>query len=151
MIKRSLLLLLFISTFQSFAHYAQSASFVFSKEKDKVVVNIAFAEEHLLDHFRQKSLTTEKIKQYVFDHFECKINNQKTNITFLKVNTVAHHVEIKIQLNNPVPDISSIYVWNTCLLEYHSEHINIIHFDLNGRYRSFKTDRHRNSIIAKYE
>ncbi len=150
MVRQTFILLFFLGSLKTFAHYAQSAEFTFNKKGNQLEVVMEFAKDHLLDNFRVNTLTEQKMKDYVFTHFQCKVNEQETTYEFLSVNTVSHHVQVHIALKGSFPTISSIYVMNSCLLEYHSEHINIIHFDLNDRFRSFKTDSHRKSIVAKY-
>jgi len=150
MIRQTLLLLFLIGNLNTFAHYAQSAEFTFNQKGKQLEVIMEFAKDHLLDNFRINTLTEEKIKHYVLAHFQCKVNEQETTYQFLNVNTASHHVRVHIVLKGTFPTISSVYVMNSCLLEYHSEHINIIHFNLNDRFRSFRTDSQRKSITAKY-
>jgi len=149
--KKTYLIILLIINFISYAHYGQMTTFTFYKKDKKVNVDIEFDVNHLKDFFNTKTLNQSIIEKYIIKNFIVDFESKTIDYHFVKSNIVNHHFNCKIEFNKEFKHpIQKIHIKNTCLLDYHSEHKNIIHFDMNKRFRSFYTDKNRKSIIVEY-
>ena len=153
MIKRTISFLFILFVFYgAVAHYGQQAIFDFAREGNKLIIKMEFDKYHLLDNFEVDKLSEQKISDYILSHFKCKVNDISKEIKINTIDKESHHITISAELPLSSNDykINSIYVFNSCLLEYHSEHTNTINFDLNNSYRSFQINQKRKKIRIDY-
>jgi len=152
--------LLFLLLLPSFmlVHEFEMTNFEVSKQADILHLRVKMDKEDLESIYTQKSASetdlTKKyaaISEYLNEHFVLVVNNQKINFKLKDLSTSGDFYDLSlISPTIPIPIIQHIKLTNTCLLESSLKHANIVSFDLNEKYRTFRLHKDRTSIEVAY-
>lgn len=149
------LFFLFISVIGK-AHDTKMASFVLSNKNDQLVLKVQFIKEDFSSVLLNIGTDNnekyfEKVKDYIKENFNIKINDQELKLNFMSQSNDKHFLIIEISLGKFIPKIHKIAIRNTCLINELSEQINIIYLKFENKTRGFKMDKKRTSIEVLYD
>jgi hypothetical protein len=149
------LFFLFISVVGK-AHDTKMASFVLSNKNDQLILKAQFIKEDfdsVLSSFGKENDQKyfEKVKNYIKENFNIKINDRELNLKFMSQSNDKHFLKIEVSLGEFIPNIQKIAIWNTCLINDFSEQINIVYLKFKNKTRGFKMDKKRTSIEVVYD
>ncbi len=153
-----MLLFLFLLQFFALDHDFVMANFEVNQEKEGLTLAIKMDKENLENLFYKQEgkkieLTVEDgfIQNYLDEHFYLLVNDQKINFTLQEISTNEYFYKLKLSSQfQPKEVIRHIQLKNTCLIEEVYNHSNIVNFQVNGKYRTFRLHKGRVRIAVDY-
>jgi len=137
-------------------HEVEMTSFELSKVDSALVVTIkvnradirrAWKDFERNDSAHQKAI----LDDYLQVKTQWKLNQRNVSICNYVYFDRGEHLIIKGYSTLEIQKIDRIDFINTFLVEELSNHLNIVHLDLNQRLRSFKMNKNRTVIKAEYD
>lgn len=146
---KSTILFFLLNSF--FIHDIQVAFFKLSDEKENISIEIKFEREHIKSAFDKtsKELNSQNLKEYLSEHFDLYINNQKKILSFDEIKIKHKHILLQSTIPKANGIIKTVSIKNTCLLTL-KNHSNIIELRLNDLKRDFLMNNQRTSINVQY-
>lgn len=140
-----------------YGHDLRMAIFEISQVEGRYVIDITFEKENiqksLIASFGRVSYQEEHFKQTIKDYlegnFKIIINGECVTPEIQNLTFDEEHLRVNAALPVNFQHISTIEVFNTCLLEI-SGHMNIIKVKLNGQTRTFRLTKDRVSTVIDY-
>lgn len=159
--KRLLMILIGILASASlYGHSARMAIFEVSEAEGHYIISIAFDIEDLyksvittypeFENPETKPENEDFIKNYIEANFQLQINDKCQEV---KLTSITYDKEyVRIVADIPFAGVvSSVKVFNTCLIDYNEGHLNLFKVKLYDRVRTFKLDKERVSTAFSYE
>jgi len=153
-------LFLILLVFQSFVfdHDFDIANFEVSQKGDRLNLQIKMDKEDLESLYAtpQKELVDltkahQFIDGYLEEHFNLVVNDQKVNFQLKEISKETNFYYLALDSKRKITQIiRHIQLTNTCLIEQDNKHSNIVSFNINEKYRTFRMHKDRVRIVVKY-
>lgn len=154
------MILQFILLLQPFLFYHDiaMANFEINQVEDVLMMEVKMDKEDLEDLYTTKDketidLTEEDklIQEYLDKHFYLVVNEEKINFKLQDISKDDYFYIVKLASENRIEQtIRHIQLKNTCLIDDVDDHSNIVSFQLNDRYRTFRLHESRIRIEVRY-
>lgn len=150
--------LIFLVHFFAFSHDVAIANFEISQDEDLLMLEVKIDKEDLENIYVEKDgekidLIKENkfVQEYLDKHFYLVVDRQKINFHLQDISKDNYFYSIKLTSENKIAQfINHIQLKNTCLIDTVDKHSNIVSFQLNDKYRTFRLHEGRIRVEVKY-
>ncbi len=145
-----LVVMVSVSFLKSAAHDLRIAYFEISKKEAGYELVVRFDRQDILKELGAFSELDVALTSYLASHLSLLFDGEKVNWQVNDVTMDQLFIQMKCSLQTRRNQVSTINVWNTCLIDAVEKHDNIVISQLHGRSRSFRLNRKREQTIIKY-
>ena len=160
MVKRIFALLFCLISYFGYSHDLRMAVFEIYKEDNRYQVKVDFDKADLLqsvltaNQVRLDELTTadrnELIVSYINQNFQVAINGHCQEMSVTNITEDADFIHINLTLGKVLREVLYVDVFNTCLIDYHAKHMNIVKALFHDKLRTFRLSSERLTTTIDY-
>lgn len=136
-----------------YCHELNMAIFEIVHDEKGYEVNISFDKTKLerslmttypeLSHRSGRNVWNKYLRKYLNGNFQLIINEECAEMYIHTIHYDLDYIRLGVRLSTPNVPVQVINVFNTCLIDYHRSHSNLIKTNVFGKARAFRLTNER--------